>query len=73
MLIYFVCFLFSTPPPQKKSCSDSNLPYPHITRTCCGERNEIKSPPDFQSFIEERSPSGVKGQEDVDYCDTERS
>jgi len=33
----------------------------------------VKSSPDFQRFIEEGSPSGVKGQDDIDYCDTERS
>lgn len=38
-----------------------------------GEKHNMKSPPDFQRFTEERSPSGVKGWEDTDYCDTKRS
>lgn len=67
MLIYFVCFLLSTPPPQKKKKLFRQQPClpPHYPHVLWGEKHYIKSPPDFQRFIEERSPSGVKGHKDA--------
>lgn len=75
MLAYFICFLFSTFPSLSKKNVESvtllSLPLP--ARDGKEKNTEQNPPPDFQRFTEELSPSGVKGQEDVDCCDTQQS
>lgn len=67
MLEYFICFLFSAFPSPSKNVEMVTLLSLPLPARDGKEKNTKQNPlPDFQRFTEELSPSGVKGQEDVD-------